>query len=179
MFPWGSLSIRLVCWLFFFSLFFSALICAAVWQVNGAQHQTPQCDLQSDLTKHWVFVRWCYADRMFELLATLYPQLVGLLVWLRCVFVVYMNDCIMSWTGIFLWSSKNWFVISQNVYVCLMFLAWSHEHTVRPITGWFARNQSMIFSPSLNWGGVFLSVPAFLYIMSNIYISLNFKCCQE
>lgn len=109
----------------------------------------------------------------------LYPQLVGLLVWLRCVFVVYMNDCIMSWTGIFLWSSKNWFVISQNVYVCLMFLAWSHEHTVRPITGWFARNQSMIFSPSLNWGGVFLSVPAFLYIMSNIYISLNFKCCQE
>ncbi len=29
--------------------FFSALICAAVWQVNGAQHQTPRCDLQSDL----------------------------------------------------------------------------------------------------------------------------------
>lgn len=29
--------------------FFSALICAAVWQVNGAQHQTPWYDLQSDL----------------------------------------------------------------------------------------------------------------------------------
>lgn len=32
-----------------FFFFFSALICAAVWQVNGAQHQTPWCDLQSDL----------------------------------------------------------------------------------------------------------------------------------
>lgn len=32
---------------FFFAL--SALICAAVWQVNGAQHQTPWSDLQSDL----------------------------------------------------------------------------------------------------------------------------------
>lgn len=34
---------------FFFSLAFPALICAAVWQVNGAQHQTPRSDLQSDL----------------------------------------------------------------------------------------------------------------------------------
>lgn len=33
----------------FFFFFFSALICAAVWQANGAQHQTPLCDLQSDL----------------------------------------------------------------------------------------------------------------------------------
>lgn len=51
--------------------------------------------------------------------------------------------------------------------------------TALPTTKQFAQSQSMIFSPSLNWGGVFLSVPAFLYSMSNIYISLNFKCCQE
>lgn len=46
--------------------FFSALICAAVWQANGAQHQTALCDLQSDLIQQLIFVRQCYADSMFE-----------------------------------------------------------------------------------------------------------------
>lgn len=44
--PWGSLSIHLLYRACFF--FFSALICAVVWQVNGVQHQTQLCDLQPD-----------------------------------------------------------------------------------------------------------------------------------
>lgn len=40
---------------------FSAWICTVVWQVNGAQQQTPCYDLQSDL----IFASGCYTDWIF------------------------------------------------------------------------------------------------------------------
>lgn len=123
--PGGSLSIHLVCpeW-FSLSFFLFALICAAVWQVNGAQQQTAHCDLQSDLIQPRVFVPGRYADRGW------------------CSAPRRGRTCDAEW----LHEPKNWLVISLlNVYVCFLsffffFLlppshpARSHELTARPIT---------------------------------------------
>ena len=149
----------------FFSIL-SAWICTLVWQVNGAQQQTPCYDLQSDL----IFCLW-------------------LLYWLD-IWLASSKSCSMSWC---LWHNKYERIPSQAGFSSIELLKLTchgveclHVHffcqqsrTVQAITEWFAWSQSMIFSPSVNWGGVFLSLPAFPYVMSNIYISLNFKCCQE
>lgn len=154
---------------FFFAVF-SAWIYAVVWQVNGAQQQTPCCDLQSDL----IFAGGCYTDWIFGGVFAI----LALNWWLWTYKVCLIsNDSITRWFS----SSIELLQLTRHGAECLhvQFFFGGASRTARAITEWFARSQSMIFSPSVNWGGVFLSLPAFLYVMSNIYISLNFKCCQE
>lgn len=93
---------------FFFFSFFFALLCAAVWQVNGAQHQTPS--VTYSLTSFTYLLKGCSADIIFELLATPIPVcLISMMLICRndCVFMIIWNDFIIRWTKMYSWKSKE------------------------------------------------------------------------
>lgn len=73
----------------FFSVF-SAWIYAVVWQVNGAQQQTPCFDLQSDL----IFAGGCYTDWIFGWVFAILAVNWWLWTYIECLI---SNDSITRW----------------------------------------------------------------------------------